>query len=148
MHCSLPLFSRSCRASCGSFALVSLFAGRKPIYSWMETQVGKQQRLSKARRSAKTLIHKRSNWGCWAGRGRVRVLRKGWGPGAMTALPHHVPGHKLACSWCWALVSHTGWWGLSRFQSSLVKWVLHPRNTQDILSRRSHIPLQKQDGQT
>lgn len=49
MHLSLPLSSRSHQASWGSFALVSLFAGRKPIYSWIETQVGKHQRLSKAR---------------------------------------------------------------------------------------------------
>ena len=107
----------------------------------METQVGKQQRLSKARGLCQ-LPDAQTN--------QPRLLSREWKSqgavqgtelGAGMVLPHSVPGRKPACSWCWALISHTDWWGLSRFQPSLVKWVLRPRNTQDIPSGKSHIPL-------
>ena len=78
------------------FALDSLFAGRKPMYSWMETQVGKQQRFSKARglcqlpdpqKNQPTLVIRERE-----SQGAVQ----GTEPGAWMALPHYVPGHRPA----------------------------------------------------
>lgn len=98
-YLSLPPFCRSRQVSWGLFALVSLFSGRTPNYSWMEMQVGRQQRLSEASGFCQHLDpQKNQHLCCLAGRARARLPREAWRQEPGIPLRPHAPGRKLAGS--------------------------------------------------
>lgn len=98
-YLSLPPFCRSRQVSRGLFALVSLFSGRTPSYSWMGMQAGRQQRLSGASGFCQHLDpQKNQHLCCLARESKSQAPKGGMEAGAGMPLRPHAPGRKLAGS--------------------------------------------------